>query len=298
MRKFLIALGVVMISGVAYSQKVMDLYPGEIPGAKGAADEEVIKDGVARKVSHPTLTIFTPPAGKANGTSVIICPGGGYGVLVIDREGYQVAKAFNEAGVTAFVLKYRLPDSKHMQNQAVGPLQDVQQAIKTIRENSTGWKLDPLKIGVMGFSAGGHLAATAGTHFDSTFIENKNKTSLRPDFMILVYPVISFMDGIGHVGSAKNLLGSATSSGQQRYFSNEFQVTSKTPPAFITHASDDTVVPVAHSILFYEALTANKVLSEMHIYARGEHGYLKRPAFAEWFGRNLAWMSDTGFLPR
>ncbi|MCE6989153.1 alpha/beta hydrolase [Dyadobacter sp. CY323] len=280
------------------AQTEIPLYNGKVPNAIEVEDRGNTKDGVARNVSKPTLSIYLPPAASANGTAVIVCPGGGYGVLVMDREGYQVAKELNKLGIAAFVLKYRLPDDRIMDDKSIGPIQDAQQAIKTVRERSSEWKVDPGKIGIMGFSAGGHLAATAGTHYDSSFISNPKKTSLRPDFMILVYPVISFLDRIGHKGSAANLLGATPTIEKVRYFSNELQVKKTAPPAYLTHASDDTVVPVSNSIKFYEALTEKGVLADMHIYSKGEHGYLKVPSFDEWFGRCKHWMQSTGFLPK
>ncbi|MCE7068751.1 alpha/beta hydrolase [Dyadobacter sp. CY327] len=281
----------------AFAQTVMPLYPDKIPNSIQVPDEETNVDQIARKVSRPTLTVYLPPASVATGAAVIVCPGGGYGVLVMEREGHQVAKALNKAGIAAMVLKYRLPDDKIMSDKSLGPLQDAQQAIKTVREKAEKWKINPAKIGIMGFSAGGHLAATAGTHYDSTFIANPMKTSLRPDFMILVYPVISLMDIIGHKGSSSNLLGKTPTKEKLKYFSNELQVTKSTPPTFLTHAGDDTVVPVSNSIQFYEALNAVSIPADMHIYSKGEHGYLKTPAFSEWFGRCLHWMKVNEFLP-
>jgi acetyl esterase/lipase len=216
----------------ANGQTEIPLYPNKIPNSLDVPDQETNKDNVVRNVSKPTLTVFLPPSNIANGTAAIVCPGGGYGVLVIDREGYQVAKELNKMGIAAFVLKYRLPSDRIMPDRSAGPLQDAQRASE--------WKVDPKKIGIMGFSAGGHLAATAGTHYDSSFVSNPNKTSLRPDFMILVYPVISFQDKVGHKGSSANLLGTTPTAQKVRYFSNELQVTASTPPAFLTHAGDDT----------------------------------------------------------
>ncbi|MGN7890206.1 alpha/beta hydrolase [Dyadobacter sp. 22481] len=285
-----------MLSAPLLAQTEMPLYPGRVPNAKEAENQETNENNVVRNVSKPTLTAFLPPAGTGNGTAVIVCPGGGYGVLVIDREGYRVAKELNKAGIAAFVLKYRLPNDRVMQDKAVGPLQDAQQAIKTVREKAKEWRIDPAKIGIMGFSAGGHLASTAGTHYDSTFIDNPKKTSLRPDFMVLVYPVISFDGKIGHKGSSANLLGASPSAERVRYFSNDSQVTTSTPPAYLTHAGDDTVVPVSNSIRFYEALNAKGVAADMHIYSQGQHGYPKTPSFDEWFGRCLHWMRTNSFL--
>lgn len=280
----------------AFAQKEIPLYPGGVPNAVTAENQETNQNNVVRNVSVPTLSVFLPPAGKANGAAVIVCPGGGYGVLVIDREGYKVAKALNDAGIAAFVLKYRLPSDRIMKDKSIGPLQDAQQAIKTARERAGEWGIDPAKIGIMGFSAGGHLAATAGTHYDSSFVDNPKKTSLRPDFMVLVYPVISLMDRIGHKGSSANLLGASPTMEKVRYFSNDLQVSASTPPAYLTHAGDDTVVPVSNSIRFYEALNAKGIPADMHIYSKGEHGYGKVPTFDEWFGRCLLWMRTAGFI--
>ncbi|RCR71211.1 alpha/beta hydrolase [Larkinella punicea] len=282
---------------LSLAQTEMPLYSGPVPNAKPSDVKEVKRpDQVVSQVIQPTLTVYQPAKGQANGTAVIICPGGGYGVLVMKREGYDVAEAFNKMGVTAFVLKYRLPNEKTMIDPSVGPLQDAQQALKTVRQRAAEWGVDPKKIGIMGFSAGGHLAATAGTHFNQKVIDNPEAVSVRPDFMILVYPVISFTDQVGHSGSRKNLLGAAPKPEQVALYSNELQVTSSTPPAFITHASDDTVVPVKNSLLFYEALQQNKVLADLHIYTKGEHGYLKTPAFEEWFGRCRHWLIQTGLM--
>ncbi|MCE7068285.1 alpha/beta hydrolase [Dyadobacter sp. CY326] len=277
-------------------QTVMPLYPNQIPNSISAPDEETNKDQVIRKVSKPTLSIYLPPAANATGTAIIVCPGGGYGVLVIEWEGYRIAKELNKSGIAAIILKYRLPDEKIMTDKSIGPLQDAQQAIKTVRERAKEWNIDPQRIGIMGFSAGGHLAATAGTHYDSTFISNPEKTSLRPDFMVLVYPVISLMDKIGHKGSSSNLIGQSPTQEKVKYFSNELQVKKSTPPTYLTHAGDDTVVPVSNSIKFYEALNANGVPADMHIYAKGEHGYPKTPELGEWFGRCLHWMKVNNLL--
>lgn len=279
------------------AQEEINLYPGAVPNAKNTPNEEVkTASHVVSKVSQPTLSVFLPAKEKATGAAVIICPGGGYGVLVIKREGYDVAEAFTKQGIAAFILKYRLPSEKTMIDPSIGPLQDAQQAIKTIRQRAKEWNVDPQKIGIMGFSAGGHLAATAGTHFEKLVLPATDGISVRPDFMILVYPVISFMDGIGHKGSGANLLGKTASAEQIKLYSNEQQVTTTTPPAFITHAGDDTVVPVKNSLIFYEALQNHKIPSELHIYSKGEHGYLKVPAFDEWFGRCLHWMATAGFV--
>ena len=298
MKKFTGLLVFIMVCSVVFAQQQIPLYTGEIPNSKETINEEMASkdNAILSKVSEPELFIFLPSKEKATGAAVIICPGGGYHCLCIKREGDRVAEAFNRNGIAAFVLKYRLPSDETMKNKSIGPLQDAQQAIKIVRERSDEWNVDPHKIGIMGFSAGGHLASTAGTHFDDEIINNKEKTSLRPDFMILVYPVISFADSICHRGSRENLLGKTPTEKQIRFFSNELQVSSYTPPAFITQAEDDSVVPVANSLCFYEALKKNNVPVSLHIYSKGNHGYLKEPPFEEWFGRCIYWMKASGYI--
>ena len=286
---------------ISNAQQVVRLYDSQIPNSKTGPNEELqtfnkVVDSLTTKVSIPTLTIFFPPKDLANGAAVLICPGGGYGVLLTKREGSDVARAFAKLGVTALVLKYRLPDDKIMKDKSIGPLQDALQALKTVRRNAGKWNIDINKIGIMGFSAGGHLASTAGTHFDASLIENSENINLRPDFMILVNPVISFSDSIGHIGSRKNLLGETPSLERIKFFSNELHVNQSTPPTFLVHAGDDTVVSPENSFSFYHALKKNKVYAELHIYSQGEHGFLKKPAFDEWFGRTVNWMKDMGLI--
>ena len=241
------------------AQTVLPLYEGVIPNSKPSANKEKsVTDaaGILRisKVSVPTLTMYTPKKQSKKRSAVIICPGGGYGILAASHEGTDVAKAFNEMGITAFVLKYRLPDDSIMVDKSIGPLQDAQRAIQLVRENAQQFNIDGTKIGIMGFSAGGHLAASASTRFTEQLIENPKQTSLRPDFSVLIYPVISFMDGITHKGSRMNLLGKIQPLESLQKFSNELQVTKQTPPAFLVHASDDLAVPDANSLSYYEAL--------------------------------------------
>lgn len=287
----------------ATAQQVVPLYDGKAPGwlpAAAAVRENIRTDKtvglLVSAITEPTLEVFLPEDGRKNGTAVIICPGGGYGVLLLNREGHDVAKAFNDSGVAAFVLKYRLPSAALFSDPATVPLQDAQRAIQIVRERAEEWKIDPRKVGIMGFSAGGHLAATAGTHFDRPVIGNKTGINLRPDFMLLVNPVISFTDSIGHAGSRSNLLGPSPAPAQVRWFSNELQVTAQTPPAFLVHAGDDTVVGEKNSLLFYLALRAHKIPGSLHIYQKGEHGFLKDLEFGEWFGRCLFWMQQAGWM--
>ncbi len=279
-----------------FAQGVIPLYNGAIPGSIPGPDEETGNTDAVKKVSRPTLTVFLPARGKPGRTAVIICPGGGYGSLVLEREGYTIAKALAENGIVAFVLKYRLPDKKIMQNTALGPLQDAQQAIHKVRLMADAYKIDTNKIGMMGFSAGGHLVSTAGTHFNNILIEKDNGIIVRPAFMILAYPVISFQKGLVHEGSMRNLLGAGASTHKKKYYSNELQVTKATPPAFLVHAGDDKWVPVGNSIKFYEALQKNAIPAELHIYSKGDHGFAKYPSFDEWFGRCKAWMRSNDWI--
>lgn len=292
-----------IVPQLMFSQTVFPLYPDSIPNSKPVADEEQIDHDangtkVIRNVSRPILTLFLPPKEKANGTAVIICPGGGYWVVAEDMEGTEVAKQFNEMGVTAIVLKYRIPSDKWMINREIGPLQDAQQAIKTVRDNAAKWNIDTGRIGIMGFSAGGHLASTAGTHFNKAYIPNAGTANLRPDFMILIYPVISFMPVIGHAGSREQLLGKTASPEKIKEYSNEQQVTPETPPAFLVHASDDEAVPAMNSIVFYDSLISKKVPAELHIYQSGGHGFgmFIKKSRELWMERCRNWMELNGWL--
>lgn len=239
-------------------------------------EKESLKDGKLEstsQVSIPTLSIFFTKEIRQNQTAVIILPGGGYSHLAFDKEGTKVAQWLNSLGIVAFVLKYRLPSDLIMTNKTVGPLQDAQEAMRIVRLNAAKWNIDPNKIGIMGFSAGGHLASTLSTHYDERVYETSSKTSARPDFSLLIYPVISMENDITHKGSQTNLLGNTPSQTLIDSFSNEKMVTAKTPPAFIIHATDDTVVLPENSINYYLALKKNGVTSELHLYEKGGHGF-------------------------
>lgn len=277
------------------AQEVISLYKADIPNAIEGPDREKLTvnngtDSNYTQVCIPTLTAYIPDKEKSNGLAVIICPGGGYQMLVFSREGIRVAKAFNEHGIAAFVLKYRLPNDSTMEDKAIGPAQDAQRAIELVRMYAKEYGIDPDKIGIMGFSAGGHLAATVSTHYNYSFLDNSKSTNLRPDFSLLIYPVISFQDDITHQGSKKSLLGTDPDKDLVNFYSNELQVNKNTPPAFITHAKDDKVVPIANSTRYYRALRANGVPATFKVYETGGHGYLTSPPFEEWFGECLRWL--------
>lgn len=303
-----LAIGCMMVllslSVVAEGQEVVDLYTGPIPGAKKTPADYVEStvtgaDGITRvsKVSKPTLSVFLPAKDKATGAAVIICPGGGYGILAISHEGYDVAKRFNEIGVAAFVLKYRLPADEIMTDRSFGPLQDAQQAIYDVRLNAKKWNVDPAKIGIMGFSAGGHLASSLTVHYNDVKIKNEKQLSLRPDFSILIYPVVTFGEST-NPGSKINLVGNAPSEEKVTYFSNETGVNADTPPTFMVHANDDKAVPVKNSTQFNEALVKAGVKGELHIYQAGGHGFglNNKTTTEDWFKTLGSWMKSNKLL--
>lgn len=263
------------------------LWPAGAPGAVGqeAADK-------------PSLTIYQPPADKANGTAVIVCPGGGYGHLATGHEGHDLGEWFKSLGVTAFILQYRIAPRYHHP----APISDAQRAIRLVRARAADWKLDPHRVGIMGFSAGGHLASTAGTHFDAGLPDAADpidRASCRPDFLILCYPVISFTTEYTHVGSRHNLLGKDAEAKLVESFSNEKQVTPDTPPTFLFHTNEDSGVPPENSVLFYLALRKAKVPAEMHIYQRGRHGVglaKQDPILSTWADRLADWLKGQGLL--
>ncbi len=256
----------------------ISLWSNEIPNAinnENYTEIEVESEGQltsTSKVTVPTLTLFLPDKDKSNGTAVVIFPGGGYRHLAMDKEGFKVAKWLNTMGITAFVLKYRLPSDEIMESKTIGPLQDAQEATRFVRRNATKWNIDSEKIGVIGFSAGGHLASTVSTHYmDEVYVHDS--ISAKPNFSILIYPVISMDDKITHKGSKTNLLGNTPPKDLIEFYSNEKQIDSLTPPTFLVHATDDKAVPVENSIQYYMALKDNNVPVEMHIYENGGHGF-------------------------
>ncbi|MHC4229024.1 MAG: alpha/beta hydrolase [Planctomycetota bacterium] len=276
----------------ADSHEVELLWPDGAPGAKGNDDGD-----------RPTLTIYLPEEDKATGAAVVICPGGGYGHLAMDHEGHQIARWFNSFGVAGFILKYR-----HSRSGAgyrhPAPLQDAQRAVRMVRSGAKRWNIDPDRIGIMGFSAGGHLASSAGTHFQNRYSDARDaidRSSCRPDFMILMYPVVSFTESFTHKGSRRNLLGENPNSELVENLSNEKQVTSETPPTFLVHANDDKPVPPENSISFYLALRKANVPAEMHIYEKGGHGFgpgAEKGAVSSWMTRCSDWMHGRGLLEK
>ncbi len=263
----------------------LPLYDGTPPLAVGNSDDDV-----------PTLTPYLLPKGKANGAAVVICPGGGYGWLAMDHEGKQAAEFLNTLGVQAFVLKYRVTGKDRPGPLLTAPLLDAQAAMKVVRAKAGEWGVDPKRVGVWGFSAGGHLASTLATHYDA---------ASRPDFAVLAYPVVSMADGVTHGGSRKNLLGDKPSAELVEEFSNDRRVTPKTPPTFLFQTDEDTAVPAENAVRFYLALRAAKVPAELHVYERGPHGvglgtdpkWTKGNAYtADWTKHLTAWLTARGLL--
>jgi acetyl esterase/lipase len=299
MKKILLPL-LLLTSVFAFAQEAeIPLYPaGAIPNSKPAPATyvEKIVNGSGSMIITPTITPYLPEKGKATGTAVIICPGGGYVHLSMINEGSSIAKRFASMGITAFVLKYRLPSDEIMVDKTIGPLQDAQRAIQMVRERAAEWGVNPAKVGIIGFSAGGHLASTAGTHFDKVVIDNKNNTSVRPDFMLLLYPVITFGD-LAHKGSEYALIGKDAPQTLVDLYSNEKQVTPNTPVTFIVQAEDDHTVPVQNSLMFYDALLKNHVKAEMHIYQAGGHGFglNNRTTKDDWFERCMNFLAQNKF---
>jgi len=268
------------------AQQIIPLYADDIiPGNTVALSED----------QRPTLEVYLPAKEKATGTAVIIFPGGAYTFLAYAEEGTVIARTFADKGIAAFVVKYRLPKNETMKDKSLGPLIDAQQAIKMVRSKASDWSLDAKKIGVIGYSAGGHLASTLGTHYKTSYISNLVDVNLRPDFMILAYPVISMNDSLTHTGSKISLLGMEPSEEKVKLFSNELQVTRDTPPTYLTHTGDDGIVDVNNSILFYQALKKKGVDAELHLFPKGNHGFTQRLSISEWLEPMLIFLKREGF---
>lgn len=257
---------------VVKAQEILKLWPEGTPGeVVSPKPEETFEGKRVRFVSEPTLTVYLPSKANNTGAAVIICPGGGYGIEAMDHEGYEVAEFLQNHGIAGIVLKYRLPFG-----HSELPLQDAQQAMRLVRFHAEEWQLDTKRIGIAGFSAGGHLASTLSTHYDSGTMDSKSpvaRIGCRPDFSVLIYPVITFKEEWGHMGSRENLIGKTHDWKIIGNFCNELQVNSKTPPAFLALADDDTAVPPRNSIEYYLALKREGIPAELHIFREGGHGF-------------------------
>jgi acetyl esterase/lipase len=302
----LLALGVIPAVFAARPDPnplILRLWTGTPPNSQPAGQpEERAQEGTiiwVRHVQDPSIEVRLPSRGNATGQAVVVCPGGGYGALAYDWEGTDIAAWLNSRGIAAIILSYRLPADGDVAHQKwLCPLLDAQRAIRLTRAHAADWAINPAKVGIMGFSAGGHLAATADTHFDAGNKEAADpvdRFSSRPDFAILAYAVISLMPETTHAGSRLNLLGEHPTEELVRRYSNELQVTAETPPTFLVHAGDDTAVPVQNSLLFYEALLAHKVPAELHVYPQGGHGFslaVGKGHLQDWTQACARWLAE------
>lgn len=300
---FLLAIIIFALHQLSMAQETIPLYNKVPDSRQNAAYKEKSdtgKDGIIRigKITDPAITIYRPAENINGHTAIIICPGGGYMYLAYNWEGTSVAEMLVKWGITAIVLKYRLPSDVIMKDKATGPLQDAQRAIQIVRQHAKAWSIDEDKIGIMGFSAGGHLAATASTHFGKAVIDNPGNISLRPDFSVLCYPVISMQPGLTHAGSRNNLLGRNPDTAVTNAFSNELLVTPQTPRTFLVLAQDDKAVPPMNSISYYEALLKNHVPAEIHIYQNGGHGFgLAFDRVGDnWMNRLKKWLQHNHYI--
>ncbi len=300
----LVFLGLMLANNVRGQSMVVKLWPNGAPGSIASPDyvEDILPRGDLKfieKINSPEMLVYLAPANNAAETAILVCPGGGYKYVSIVNEGYAMARWLNEQGISAFILKYRLPSDSIMKDKKIGPLQDVQEAMRIIRRNSSQWNIDPAKVGVMGFSAGGHLASTLCTRFNEKVYDSSDGTSARPDFSVLVYPVITMDDSITHSGSKLHLLGPQPDAALTGKYSNELQVTKDTPPAFLVHATDDTGVKVENSLNYYLALRKSNVSAEMHVYQKGGHGFglgKENSTESSWPASCIKWLKVNGWL--
>jgi acetyl esterase/lipase len=298
----LATLTLALMMSISATAQYEPLYKKKVPNFIEAASEEseAVTGGILRisKVSVPGYAFFSAGEDGKEKPCVIICPGGGYGILAAQHEGTDVAKFFNSIGVHAVVLKYRIPSAKHQEHKEIAPLQDAQQAIYLVRKNAKKWGVDPGKIGIMGFSAGGHLASSLGVHYNDPKLNFKGKTSLRPDFQVLIYPVISF-GKYAHLGSRNNLLSPDTTASLINYYSNELQVNAQTPPAFLVHAKDDKAVPIENSEMYLAQLKKFGVPGELYVYEKGGHGFgmNNKTSDVKWTELLRKWMQQMKIIP-
>ena len=305
MKLFFVSLTSLFLFQMTQAQNItLPLWPaGKVPNFQKSEEVETTESTeIVRisKVQTPEIAVYIPAKRNSTGQAVVICPGGGYAILAYDWEGTDIAKLLNSKGITAIVLKYRLPSTKSSITPHLTPLMDAKRAMRIVRANADKWGIKKNNIGIMGFSAGGHLASTLATHFDEGDKNSKDsieQQSSRPDFAVLIYPVISMDPKIAHMGSRTNLIGEHPDSAMAKQYSNELQVTKQTPPTFLLHATDDGAVPVENSLRFYEACKTNGVPVEMHIFPKGGHGFglaIGQGALESWPDLLVAWMRGLG----
>ena len=301
-KKPLLFLTVTLIlNSVMGQDTIMPLWGSKIPNQVASKEKENHeKNDILwiTNVQNPTIEVYLPTKRSANGKAMLIFPGGGYYGLAYDWEGTDIAKALNSKGIAGIVVKYRLPLSKSLKEPKNVPLQDAQRAIRLVRANADNWNLDSNKIGIVGFSAGGHLASTLGTHYTEEVYPKSDEIdnlSARPDYMALIYPVITFNEVNAHMGSRNALLGENATKEEVLHFSNELRVNKETPPTFLVHAMDDDAVPVENSILFFQALRKHTIPATMHIYPKGGHGFslaLDNEHLKGWIDRLTDWIQS------
>lgn len=300
-KSIFLSLCLLITINTCFSQETIQLWSGEIPNHQKTNEVETQEKGDIlwiKNVQEPSLEIYLPTKRNATGKAMVICPGGGYQGLAYDWEGTDIAKWLNSKGIAAFVLKYRLPKSNSIIIGHKAPLQDAQRAIRLVRHNSEKWNVSKNQIGIMGFSAGGHLASTLGTHYndgENSLPSTIDSLSARPDFMVLIYPVITMRSSYTHEGSRNNLLGENPEQELIDFYSNELHVNKNTPPTFIVHSTNDKGVSVMNSILFYQALVKEEIYSEMHIYPKGGHGFslaIERGHLQTWTDRLSEWIDS------
>jgi len=302
LRSILTAFVLILSWQTVSAQEFIPLWDKDkIPGSRGIKLEDKIENERIHQVGTPGMYAFFPSLQENKGAAVVICPGGGYAHLAYVISGTQLAKWFNSMGVSAFVLKYRLPNSPDLKERQIAPLQDAQRALRIVRSNAEKWSIKPEKIGVIGTSAGGHLAATLGTSTEdvSAIGDALDKIAFDPNFIILVSPVIS-MGIYAHAGSRKNLLGENPAKDLIEKYSAELQVKSTTPAAFIVHAFDDKAVSVRNSLMFYEALLDKNVSASIHIFPHGGHAIALRNnpgSTDQWTNLCEMWLVEMGFIP-
>jgi len=295
--KILSIFFLIMFSHMVQAQKseTLDLYEGRAPNTKNILEkDELGNGGRVQKVAKPQMTVYHPDPANASGEAILICPGGGYRIIAIEHEGHEIAQWYSSQGILAVVLKYRLPNPELVERPWDVPLDDAKAAIQKIRSNADNWNIAPDKVGVLGFSAGGHLAASLSVHGKPSSDPLQNS---RPDFSILIYPVISMDTVITHQGSRTSLLGEKMDTEYELFYATEKQITVDTPPAFLVHSWDDSAVPIQNAIVYGQGLSVNKVKVEMHLFERGGHGYGRGEAekhgnTSEWLPLSLRWVRE------
>ena len=297
---FTILFSCFYLSNIFAQNYILPLWEKNIPNQNDIKVSDIADTTNAiriTRVNNPTIEIFLPSKVMLTGEAVLVCPGGGYGYVVYDKEGTDIAKMLNTEGIVGIVLKYRLPKTENNIEGRLSPFLDAQRAIRLIRFHAKEWGIDPVKVGVMGFSAGGHVASTLGTHFEDNYFTSDKIDSIncRPDFMLLIYPVITFKQPYLHSGSRDNLIGTNADANLINYYSNELHITKHTPPTFILHANDDKGVPVENSIMFYNNLRKNDVACELHIFQEGGHGFglaIGRERLEQWKDLCSSWIES------